>query len=159
MVHSTKHYVQISISQVGTGAKVDEEIATAVESTVANLATEVQEGATIKAVYMEMWVLGQTAQQNQISIVAKHPSGLGTPSFTNMVNLFAYKNKKNILFTTQGLVPNDGVGQPVNIYRGWIKIPKSKQRFGLGDSLFFTVANQGDGTVDYCGFFLYKEYT
>ncbi len=159
MVHSTKHYVQVSVSNVGVGAKVDEPIATAVESTVANLNDEVIEGATIKAVYVEMWVQGTSGTTNFILIVAKMPSGLGTPSFTNMTALFNYKNKKNILYTTQGLASNDGIAGPVNVLRGWIKIPKSKQRMGLGDSLNLVIATQGAGTLNYCGFFTYKEYT
>jgi len=159
MVHSTKHYVQTTFSNVTTGAKNDETYVTAVEGTVANLANEVVEGATIKAVFFEMWLLATTATQFFTAVVAKIPGSGASPSFTQMTALNSYPNKKNIFYTTQGLAPNDGVGQPINIYRGWIKIPKSKQRFGLGDKLIFTIASRGDGQIDYCGFVTYKEYT
>ncbi len=159
VVHSTKHYVQISISLVATVSRNTEFLINSVAVPDKNLATEVEEGASIKAVYVEMWVLGQVADQNFIMTIAKTPSGLTSPSFANLTDLFSWANKKNIFYTTQGLAPNDGVGQPVNIFKGWIKIPKSKQRFGLGDSLVLSLANQGDGNLQYCGFATYKEYT
>ncbi len=159
MVHSIKHYVQISISEVATISRNIETVALSVERTLANLASEVAEGSTIKAVYLELWVLGKANSQNFIGILVKQPAGLGTATFAEMTNLHSFKTKKNILYTTQGLAPNDGVGQPVPIYKGWIKIPKSKQRFGLGDALYFILANQGDNSLEYCGFLTYKEYT
>ena len=159
MVHSKKHYAQITLSTATTGTRNNETLVTAVESTVANTANEVREGSTIKAVWFEMWAIGTTADQFYTAIVVKLPSGLGNPSFTNMTNLFAYENKKNILYTTQGLTGNDGISIPLPIYKDWIKIPKSKQRFGLGDKLMFVIASRGDATLTYCGIAVYKEYT
>ncbi len=159
MVHSTKHYVQISISSVATVAKVTEELVNAVAVNQVTDSDEVAEGSTVKAIYVELSVLGQTATQNFIMCICKVPGSGAGPTFANMVALFDYPNKKNIFYTTQGLAPNDGVGQPVTIVRGWIKVPKSKQRFGLGDRILLVLANQGDGSVDYCGFATYKEYT
>ncbi len=159
MVHSVKHYVQVSLSTVAASARNAESVARALESTVANSADEVPEGSSIKAVFMEMWVVGSANDTNFIATLLKLPGGLGTPSFSDMTDLFAYKNKKNILYTTQGIAQNDGVSSAIPIYRGWVKIPKSKQRFGLGDSLYFILATQGSGTLDYCGFFTYKEYS
>ncbi len=159
VVHSTKHYVQTTLSTVTTGATNNETYVTAVEGTVANTATEVVEGAIIKAVYFEMWLIGSVSDQFFTCIVHKLPSGLGTPGSANLADLNAYTNKKNIFFTSQGLASNDGIAGPVAIYRGWIKIPKSKQRFGLGDKLTFTIASRGSATITYCGFVTYKEYT
>ncbi len=159
MVHSTKHYVQVTFSTALTVARNSETLITSVQSTVANLGNEVAEGASIKAVYIEMWVAGSTIDQFFTAIVAKLPSGLTTPSFAEMTDLFTWENKKNIFYTTQGLASSDNVGPPVAILRGWIKIPKSKQRFGLGDKLVFVVASRGDADINYCGFATYKEYT
>ncbi len=74
--------------------------------------------------------------------------------------LHDYDNKKNILFTAQGLLtPNDG-GQ-VPVLRGWYKIPKGKQRFGLKDKLSVAVRNNNATAIDinFCGLAIYKEYT
>ncbi len=159
MVHSTKHYVQITLSQVTTGARNNESIIISVAVPDKNLGTEVQEGSTIKAIYLEMWGIGTSADQFFTAIVAKYPSGLGLPSVANLADLFSYENKKNILYTTQGLASNDGISGPYPLFKGWIKIPKSKQRFGLGDKLYFSIASRGDATITYCGFSTYKEYT
>ncbi len=160
MVHSTKHYVQISRSQVATVARTNIDLVLAVESTVANAVDEVQEGATVKAVYIELWLLDTANDGSNLVMVAKQIFGGATaPNFTQTQALGTYLNKKNILFVHQGLSPNNGVGNPVAILRGWIKIPKSKQRFGLGDELTLTIANMGLNDLEFCGFATYKEYS
>ncbi len=120
---------------------------------------EVEEGAIVKAVYIELWLIGQTNDQFFTIALAKHPSDGPNPSIAEMAALGTWDNKKNILYTTQGLAPNDGVGQPINVIRTWFKIPKGKQRFGLNDRLRLQVASRGDGVIDFCGFCTYKEYT
>ncbi len=157
IVHSTKHINQITLTTATTGTRNNEVLATAVQSTTADLVTEIEEGALVKAVYIELWLIGGTADQFFTIILDKFDGGAAAVTFTQMTNLFSYPNKKNIFYTTQGLAPNDGVGQPVPLIRQWFKIPKGKQRFGLGDTLALSIASRGDGTLTYCGFALYKE--
>ncbi len=159
IVHSVKHYRQITLTTVTTGTRNLDVLCTAVESTVANLENEIEEGALVKAIYIELWLIGNTADQFFTITVSKDPSGHAGSTFTEMTTLFTYDNKKNILYTTQGLAPNDGVGQPIPVIRQWFKIPKGKQRFGLGDKLRLAVASRGDGTITMCGFATYKEYS
>ncbi len=158
MVHSIKHYHQITLSTATTLARNFEVLVTAVGRQDANVSNEVTEGSTIKAIYFEMWVIANVDDQFFTAVVVKSPSGVAGPTFTEMTNLYTFTNKKNILYTTQGLAPNDGVGQPIPLFKGWIKIPKGKQRFGLGDALSFLIASRGSGTLTYCGFATYKEY-
>ncbi len=158
-IHSIKHYHQMTLTSVGAGAENEEVIIHAVEVVDKNTNEEVVEGAIVKAVFVELWVLGQTNNQFFTIILHKLMSGLAFATIANMADLGGYANKKNILYTTQGLAPNDGVGQPVPVIRQWFKIPKGKQRFGLGDRLVLQVASRGDGITDYCGFATYKEYT
>ncbi len=159
MVHSTKHYHQMTLTTVSTGTKFSSNIAVAVESTTANLANEVREGSSIKAIFFEMWAIGSVSNQFFTGIVSKLPSGLTAPTVANMADLFSYENKKNILYTTQGLASNDGIAGPIALHRGWIKIPKSKQRFGLGDKLNFSISSRGSDDIILCGFATYKEYS
>ncbi len=159
MVHSTKHYVQTTLSTVTTGNTAFVNYATAVTRTVANLGNEVAEGSTIKAIYWEMWVIGSVSNQFFTAIIAKIPGGGANIVQADMVDLFSYDNKKNILYTTQGLASNDGIAGPVAIYRGWIKIPKSKQRWGLGDKFQFAISSRGSDDIIFCGFATYKEYS
>ncbi len=157
VIHSEKHYVQQTLTSATTLARVNVSIASALASP--SSANEVAPGVNIKAVYLEIWAIAETANQFFTAILYKRPSGLASVTFAEMTNLFTYENKKNILYTTQGLAPNDGVGQPIVLAKGWFKIPKGKQRFGLGDKLTFSIASRGDGTINFCGFALYKEYS
>ncbi len=159
MVHSVKHYVQYPISQIGTGVRENIRIARGVESTVANLDNEVPEGATVKAIFFELWLQNEGNLGEFIMTITKDPQDALGPTFAQMAALFTYANKKNVLYTTQGLTSNDGVSGPVNVIRGWIKIPKSKQRIGLGDSINMSIANVSANDLVRCGFATYKEYT
>ncbi len=158
-IHSQKHYVQFGINQITTATRENLQICRGVESTTANLASEVVEGSLIKAVYIEMWLQNQGNLGESIVTVDKNPLNTAGPTFAQMANLFAYPNKKNILFTHQGLTSNDGVSGPVRVLGQWIKIPKSKQRFGLGDILSLNISNTSSGDLNRCGFALYKEYS
>ncbi len=157
VIHSEKHYVQITRSTVATVARNVEDIIKAVA--VPTAVDEVKEGAIVKAVFFELWVLNDGSDGSHVVVISKNPISDAGPTFTNMNALGTYVNKKNIFFTHQGLDPNDGITGPMNVIRGWIKIPKSKQRFGLGDRLFLTVSNSSLQGLNYCGFATYKEYT
>jgi len=157
IIHSTKHIVQAPFSQIATGTRENIIIAFAVESTVANLSTEIAEGTVVKAVFVEMWLQNSANDGHQIVILEKVPIQNTGATFTEMGSLFTYDNKKNVLFTHEGLSSNDGVGNPIPVIRQWIKIPKGKQRFGLGDSLRLSISNPSSNNLNRCGVFIYKE--
>jgi len=159
IVHSVKHIVQFPIDQIGTGVIQRITLLSAVESTTANLATEVPEGSVVKAIFVELWLQNTSNLGEAIVTLEKAPSGHAGASFSQMATLFTYDNKKNILFTHQGLTSNDGVGNPQRIINEWVMIPKGKQRMGLGDSIFLTIANVSANDLDRCGMSIYKELT
>ncbi len=159
MVHSVKHYVQLGIDVIATGVQSQNTIVLAVRGDQSNTATEVKEGSTIKAVYFEMWLQNQGTLGEFIATISKNPENDPGPTFAEHASLFTYLNKKNILWSSQGLTSNDGVSGPVNIIRGWVKIPKSKQRFGLGDALTINISNVSSNDLNRCGLSIYKEYS
>ncbi len=159
MVHSTKHYVQYPIDQILAGVKQNVLIARAVDVAAKNVANEVEEGSSVKAVFFELWLQNQGNLGEFICTITKDPENGTGPTFAEMAALADYPNKKNILYTTQGLTSNDGVSGPVPVLRNWIKIPKSKQRFGLGDSLNLSISNVSANDLNRCGFTTYKEYS
>ncbi len=159
VIHSQKHYVQQSRSEVATVALVTIDIIKSVEGTVANAVDEVIEGSIVKAVFVELWLLDSANDGSFIVTLEKLPSTSPAIGFANMNALGTYSNKKNILYTTQGLSPNNAVGNPVPIIRQWFKIPKGKQRMGLGDELVLNIANNGLNDLEFCGFMTYKELT
>ncbi len=156
-ITAVKHLVNITPTTATVGTLNAIDLATAVVSVNANNSSEVVEGATIKAIYLEFWYTGDDAVQgSQQTYFEKRPSASPTMTFTNAGAIFSYPNKKNILFSSQGLTPSN-TQNPIPIIRGWVKIPKGKQRFGLGDKLTFNFTGLTDGTV-VCGLAIYKEY-
>ncbi len=144
---------------IATVVEVGQSLIKAVATANKDLVDEVEEGAVVKAVYIELWLLNSSNDGSDIVVLHKAANNQGGPSFTEMNALSTYTEKKNVLFTHQGLSSNNGVGNPVVVMRGWYKIPKSKQRFGLGDRLNLIIANNGPSTLEACGFCTYKEYT
>ncbi len=158
MVHSTKHYLQSSLRTVVAGANDNVTHIDAVAVVDKNATNEVEEGSTVKAIYIEHWArTGDLAPGSFVYAVYKVPGGGAAFSTANMAALGSADNKKNILFTSQALL-NDQDADAIPIIRGWVKIPKSKQRMGLGDRIISThFAQVLDSIV--CGFSTYKEYT
>ena len=157
MVHSTKHYVQKSIGTVIAGAVEDESFTISVPVVDKNAVFEVEEGSSVKAVYVELWIRSAaTAGASFVFIICKKPVGTNNPSAAEMAALGNWDNKKNVLYTTQGLT-NDVDSTALSLYKGWVKIPKGKQRMGLGDVLSWHLSAVGQ-SINFCGFVTYKEY-
>ena len=129
MVHSTKHYVQQSIGTSVPGTPTVTAVADAVGVTNKDAVNEVEQGSSIKAVFFEMWLRSAaTAAASFDFAIIKHGGGQGSPTVAELAALGNFDNKKNVLFFSQGLV-NDVDSTALSVIRGWIKIPKSKQRF------------------------------
>ncbi len=158
MVHSTKHYVQFSIFTQTGGTTTGKII---IETRARDAVTDVDqvlEGSSVKAVYVELWArAGSTTPASGQLIIYKRTGDTLAASTTDMAALGDWDNKKNIFYTTMGLF-NDQDADAIALYKGWLKIPKGKQRFGLGDELVFQMFTP---TIDVqiCGFATYKEYS
>ncbi len=161
IIKSKKHISQIALFTVGQALHVNTDLIVAQEAT-STTPTAVEEGAIVKACYVELWVGSESASTIGSYTVAlyKNPGGNAAMTSGNLAALHDYDNKKNILFTAQALVPPDVAGV-IPVLRSWYKIPKGKQRFGLGDKLMIGVRNNNPTAVDqiYCGLAVYKEYT
>ncbi len=156
MVNSVKHYVQFSLETITASAAEDKIVAFAKE--VADDANECRIGASIKAIYLEFWVRTQsTSPASVLMTFYKGTSGVAAMTAIEQAALHDYDNKKNIFYHTQGLT-NDQDADAIAFFRGWIKIPKGKQRMALGDVLRVSVFAQGAVDLTLCGFATYKEY-
>ncbi len=161
-INSIKHYVHRTNVNIASAAIQNNEVVSAVSvASVGANAQEVEEGAVVKAVYIEMWLLasGATGSATQFVLtVEKKLAGAPNMTAAQILSLGSYPNKKNILYTTQGVLGNFVDGSPaVPIIRAWIKIPKGKQRFGLTDKLMLNITTVGT-TMNVCGIFIFKEY-
>ncbi len=159
-INSVKHIVQRPNTSIASGAILNVVVVDAIAKGAARSNTfDVEEGAVIKAVYVEAWLKSDATAGNstqQTTTFEKISSGQNTMTVTEALNLQAYENKKNILYTTQGVL-GDLTTQAVPVIRQWIAIPKGKQRMGLSDRLVLNI-NVVGAAIDLCGNFIYKEY-
>ncbi len=153
---SVKHYVQTSLTTIVGGAALAITLASVVDNPTA--ANTVKAGCVLKAVFVEMWVRSTELSPGTVLVsLIKAPDGQ-TPNFADSIALHAYNNKKNVLYHTQGLT-NENSTSAIPFVRQWFKIPKGKQRFGTGDTLFLLISSQAAIDNVICGFTTYKEYT
>lgn len=156
---TTKHFVARANTSIASGAGLVNEVVVAVaRGTVRTTTAMIDEGNTVKAVHCEYWLNNQAAGDGQFTLtIEKLPSGATPPDTTDMANLQAYENKKNILFTTQGVIAGTSA-QSIPVIRDWVMIPKGKQRFGLDDKFIVTLFASGQA-LQLCGMGIYKEVT
>lgn len=161
-IKTIKHYVHIGNTTIATNVISNIDIVDTVVAPATSKAEAFAEGSILKAMYLEMWLIveGVSGDHTQFNIVVeKLPSDAPAMTSSQIVNLGAYPNKKNILNTTTGVLPASVDGSPaVPIYRQWVLIPKGKQRMGLGDKMVMNIYTLGN-TLRRCGFFTYKEWT
>ncbi len=133
-VHVEKHIVQRALFAVTGGTLVESRIALAVAVPTTS-STEVREGSTISAVYVEMWITGDDAVQGTaIVTLEKRIAGGAVMTAAQSAALDAYPNKRNVFHVQMGLTPPN-TQYPMASIKGWFKIPKGKQRMALGDTL------------------------
>ncbi len=155
LIHTEKHQVQVTLTNVMAANVANINIVSVVQDGDTSLAQNVNVGTEVTAVFCEIWVLGNSQQPTTVTaIVYKTPAGAASIDNTQMATLHTYENKKNIFYTTQGLV-GDANSVPIPILRQWIKIPKGKSRFGLGDKLRFSIRGITEET-QFCGQFTFK---
>ncbi len=158
IIQSTKHYVQHSLAVVASGAIAKKDLVKGQEMADVSSAVDVLNGATVKAIYLELWVHSDDAASGTVIFTVEKTSvGATAMSTANAASLNGYHNKKNIFYTTMGLIPNN-VTYPWAVFKGWIKIPKGKQRIALDDTISWNLFAQSNG-LSFCGFATYKAYT
>ncbi len=157
---SRKHIVQHTQTVLASTAVASLRDVIATNMQNVNAAADVVEGSVIKAIFVELWVNGNTGIEPAGSVVVmveKAPGDIVAPTITDMTTLDDYDNKKNIFFTSQGILASN-TGNPTPFLRQWIKIPRGKQRFGLRDEFRINIAAIGAEDISFCGLTIYKSY-
>ncbi len=159
-INSIKHIVQHTNTVIPTGTMLSLDVAVAVVAPASATTVEVLLSSVIKAIYIELWYVGADGVDISSSFhltIEKLPSGHADMTFAQSQNLMAYDNKKNVFYSTQGVIGrySDGVTS-LPLHKAWVSIPKGKQRMGAGDKLVVNIASIGAGRA--CGMFIYKEY-
>ncbi len=153
-VNTKKHFVQYPIDVTPMATIKNITLARSVSAPASS--DEVTEGASISAIFVELWLLAGSQQPgNFIVTLEKRMGSMAAMTTVNASDLQNYTNKKNIFYTTEGLI-GDANSNPTPVLRQWFKIPKSKQRFGLEDALILNIS-AGVEDITTCGFSTYKE--
>ncbi len=159
IINSVKHIVQRSLTTITAQDKLNVLIARSVTSEP-SANNDVVVGAVVKAIFLEYWLLGSSAQPVTTTwTVEKLPNDSAVMTFVQGQDLHSYANKKNIIRTGQGLV-GDSNTNPIPVIREWIKIPKGMQRMAQGDKWYLNVNSVGEqnNDLEICGIAIYKEY-
>ncbi len=158
IIQSTKRISQASLFTVAADA-VEQFIVLQATQDFTGGSGQCPVGAVVKAVYVEMWMMGDGQQPSfQMAIVEKSQGNATVASIAALRDLDNFTNKKNIFHTFQGLI-GDANTNPMPIIRQWIKIPRGKQRMGLGDRIRVVFGGLDPvGSVEVCGFTIAKYY-
>ncbi len=154
-----KHVINLENTVTANGTTRPIELVDSVAQPAVTDPQDVVEGSLVKTCYLELWFKSNAdaGQDTKFQLVLeKVPAGATSVTFTQMNNLMTYPNKKNVLYTTQGVV-GDLTTQALPITRQWYMIPKGKQRFGLDDRLVATISTTGFG-ANICGLAIFKEW-
>ncbi len=159
-INSVKHIVQRASVSVASGGLNSTVVVDAIakDATRSNT-SDVSEGAIVKAIFVELWLKSDADAGTSTQFVVtfeKLVSDAASITNAEMLALQAYTNKKNIFFTSQGVL-GDLTTQAIPVIRQWIAIPKGKQRMGFSDRMIINTAPVGFA-IDVCGVFIYKEY-
>ncbi len=157
---SRKHIVPRGVTAIAAAAMLNIPIATAVDTPVNTVNTEVAIGSVIKAVYIEMWVRGddETAPPANAQVTFEKLIGSSTSMVFGDASLInVYDNKSNVFYVTMGLVSAGTANSAIPFLRGWFKVPKGFQRMSIGDRLVLNIAALNHD-LEVCGIFVYKEY-
>jgi len=154
-INSEKHIVQVPIFTV-TETNIANTVLVNAEASP-SASSDVRVGAVVKAVFVEIWIVASAMTIGSFTLsIEKLVGGKSPLNAGQSAALHSYANKKNIFYTTQGLIGDQNTN-PVPLLRQWIKIPKGKQRFGLGDSLQMNLLANVEN-IDACGISIFKEY-
>ncbi len=159
-INTNKHFVHLVRTVVATGTMLNVVVVNSVVAPAAAATNQVTEGSVIKAIFFELWMhsnvtTGGTTTAFNVT-VEKRPANAAAMTNANASNLQSYANKKNVLYTTQGVLGPDAA-QAVPLLRQWIAIPKGKQRMGFEDDVVLNI-NSITGALSVCGITIYKEY-
>ena len=149
IIQSTKKIQQYTVSSVAIGTKTNITCLKA-EQDYTGSVNRCPVGAVVKAVYVELWLLGVDQQPGSfVCSIEKDEGGKSNMDYTDSISLDTYTNKKNLFKITQGLI-GDANANPTPIFREWILIPKGKQRMGLGDEVKINLSAITND-LQYCG--------
>ncbi len=157
---SIKHIVDV---QGGTVAATQSKtsIAVAVENPVLANSTDVKPGSRVNSIYLDVQAIGLAAPgilNNIYMIIYKIPGSNIAGSAIPNANATGIDNFKRQIFHTEMRMLNDTLtSQPIQIFKGVIRIPKIFHTFRFDDYIQIQLFTPG-ATANFCIQAIYKEY-
>ncbi len=151
-INSVKNIVDSTLIGQGAASVVEVALGTAVNDYTGASAT-IPIGAKVSSIYLFVQLLPATGTANVDWYFMKRPSGIGAPvpGATGGDNA-----RKWILHEEKGIPGNAADGAYPLTFKGVIKIPKGRQRWGEGDNMFVNL--RGTDVWNACVKCIYKFY-
>ncbi len=155
-VNRIKHVVDIQSATVA-GTKEEKYLIIAKDAPTLGLASEVQTGCTVNAIFMtvEAVATSSAALPNFYMMVMKNPGD--NLSFPDPNQVGTNDNKRYVIHQEMVMFQEQTGSNPRTVFKGVILIPKGYRRFGPGDSLKISVLAPGVST-NWCFQAHYKEF-
>ncbi len=154
-INSQKNIVDGTFLTVAAATVTTVVLATAVNDFAGSAAT-LPTGSSIKGIYLFVSIQQQAVNSNVDWYVWKGPveiaAGMPVPGATG-----GDQNRRYILHEEKGLPGPVNNGSPPHIFRGVIRIPRGRQRFGEADQI--QIRLRGAAAYDACVKCIYKFYS
>jgi len=161
VIHRIKHVVDLQTA-IPVNTQIPNTVIKASDTPDLASVTEVETGAKVSSFFCTVECVASetstTATPNIYMMFVKNPGGIYA-TFPN-ANAVGSSNKKRFVIHQEMVMinPLDG-GNPRNIFKGVIKIPKGYQRMAPDDELEMHVFIPSTGVaVNLCAQFHYKEF-
>ncbi len=157
VIDSNKNVVDVVVATVAA-AQTNTDLVIAVDAAANTSRKEVTRGCKIFKIWLEFSIRLAETQVVGVSTLfdaylMKNPGANLTPPASGSVG--SSNEKKFVFRQWKSFLGAETQGAQRYSFRGWIKIPKTYQRFGADDTLVFSVAATGADNV-YCMKAIYK---
>lgn len=152
-INSRKNIVDSTLLAVGAATVSAVNLVTAVDDFTGAAAT-VPTGATVKSVYLFVQILPTAGTANVDWYIWKNPAGALTPAVPGVVG--GNPMRRYVMHEEKGIPGNAADGAYPLTFKGVIKIPRGRQRFGEGDVL--QIRLRGADIYNACVKCIYKFY-
>ncbi len=155
-INTLKHVVDL---QGGLGVNVQQEeiLVDAEDNPVfATNPQQINTSSSVNAIFLNVQVAATStaALANVYMYVAKNPGNAITMPQANVVG--KSNDRKHVLHQEMIMTEKNTTAIPRTLFKGVIRIPRGKQRFGIEDRLSIFLLSPGT-TYDYCIQCIYKE--
>ncbi len=154
-INSLKHVIDVQGGLVAAAQTVVP-LADATENAVSTVAIQVDQGSEVSSIFLNVQVAatGTAALANVYMALMKNPGNNIPAPQANLIGVS--DNRKHILHQEMIMTEKNTTAIPRTLFKGVIKIPRSKKRMGIDDQIVLLLFAPGVN-FDFCIQCIYKE--